>query len=151
MIKAIKLRISSGTSLDVYFSDGLVKRFNTQTLISKYPQFELLNNRSLFVKAKLMGWSVIYWNEELDLDTELVYEDGIDISDQYDDIETVLMGFQIKEKRLEQNLTQEELAKRVGIAQSDLSKIEKGLLNPSVKLLRRIAKGLNSSLSISLN
>ena len=151
MVKAIRIRISGSTCIDVYFNTGAVKRFDTKSLIVRYPQFEALKDYNLFKKAKLMGWSTIYWNDELDLDTELVYEEGKNVSDEYDDIETVVIGYQIKEKRLEQNLTQEELSNKVGIDQSDLSKIEKGLLNPSIKMVNRIAKGLNSNLSISLN
>lgn len=151
MIKAIKMMLREKTLLDVYYSNGIVKRFDTQSLVVRYPQFEILKNRSLFEKAKLMGWSTIYWNDVLDLDTELVYEEGTDVSNEYDDIETTVVGYLIKEKRLEQNLSQEELAKRIGIDQSDLSKIEKGLLNPTIKMMNRIAKGLNSNLSISLN
>ena len=151
MVKAIKIQLKEKTLLDVYYSDGTVKRFDTQTLVVRYPQFETLKDRTLFEKGKLLGWSTIYWNEELDLDTELVYEEGFDVSDEYDDIEAAVVGHLIKEKRLEQHLSQEQLASKVGIDQSDLSKIEKGLLNPTIKMVNRIAKGLNSNLSISLN
>ena len=150
MIKAIKILFREKTLLDVYYSDGTVKRFDTQTLVVRYPQFELLKDRTLFEKGKLLGWSTIYWNEDLDLDTELVYEEGIDVSKEYDDIEAAVVGHLIKEKRLEQHLSQEQLASKVGIDQSDLSKIEKGLMNPTIKMVNRIAKGLDSNLSISL-
>ena len=50
--------------------------------------------------------------------------------------------------RLEMNRTQQELARRCGIDQSDLSKIERGVLNPSVKILKKIAKGLGKKLKI---
>lgn len=150
MIKAIKILFREKTLLDVYYSDGTVKRFDTQTLVVRYPQFELLKDRALFEKGKLLGWSTIYWNEDLDLDTELVYEEGIDVSKEYDDIEAAVVGHLIKEKRLEQHLSQEQLASKVGIDQSDLSKIEKGLMNPTIKMVNRIAKGLDSNLSISL-
>ena len=151
MIKAVKIIIRDGTLLDIVYSNGIVKRFDAKSLEARYPQFKVLEDRSLFEKAKLLGWSTIYWNDVLDLDTELVYEEGSDVSDEYDDIEAVVVGFLIKEKRLENHLSQEELADKVGIAQSDLSKIERGQLNPSIKMVNRIAKGLNSNLSISLN
>ena len=38
--------------------------------------------------------------------------------------------------RIEQNLTQKELAKRTGIDQADISKLENGTRNPSLKLLQ---------------
>ncbi len=37
--------------------------------------------------------------------------------------------------RQEKGLTQKEIAKRTGIAQSEISKIENGTRNPSIKLL----------------
>ena len=56
----------------------------------------------------------------------------------------------ILELRTKKRLSQEELAKKVGIDQSDLSKIEKGNANPSIKMLSRIASGLNSKASITI-
>lgn len=50
--------------------------------------------------------------------------------------------------RTSRNLTQEELAERTGIHQSDISKLEKGVRNPSIKLLRRLADGLDMILKI---
>ena len=50
--------------------------------------------------------------------------------------------------RTSQNLTQEELAERTGIHQSDICKLEKGVRNPSIKLLRRLAEGLDMVLKI---
>ena len=47
-------------------------------------------------------------------------------------------------------LSQEELADKVGIDQSDLSKIEKGIANPSVKMLARIVSGLSAKISINI-
>ena len=51
--------------------------------------------------------------------------------------------------RLSQNLSQKELSERTGIAQAEISRIEKGLRNPSLKLLQRIADGLNMDLEIT--
>lgn len=41
--------------------------------------------------------------------------------------------------RIEQNLTQKELAARTGIDQADISKLENGTRNPSLKLLKKLA------------
>lgn len=51
--------------------------------------------------------------------------------------------------RSEQGITQAELAKRCGIKQSNLSRIESGNGNPSLSTLRRIARGLGKVLVIS--
>ena len=50
--------------------------------------------------------------------------------------------------RTSQNLTQNELAKRTGINQADISKLENGTRNPSVNLLKRLAEGMGMSLKI---
>ncbi|MBR4178005.1 MAG: helix-turn-helix transcriptional regulator, partial [Bacilli bacterium] len=72
-------------------------------------------------------------------------------TNEYDDTDilNIVIGYQIKEKRLQKEMSQEELAKKAGIDQSDLSKIERGVLNPSVKMLKKIAKGLGLKLKLS--
>lgn len=46
-------------------------------------------------------------------------------------------------------LTQKELSERTGIAQSDISKFEKGGGNPSLKTLQRLADGMGMTLRIA--
>lgn len=150
MIKAVKLVLKEGTTFDLYFNDGLVKRYDILSLSDKFPQLNALKDRYLFKKGFLMGWSGVVWNDELDVDCETVYEEGEDVTNQYDDIDNILIGFRIKEKRLKLGLTQEELAKKIGIDQSDLSKIEKGTANPTIKMIKRIADSLNSKISFQL-
>lgn len=50
--------------------------------------------------------------------------------------------------RISQNLTQKELAERTGINQADISKLENGTRNPSLKLLKRLADGMGMTLKI---
>lgn len=52
------------------------------------------------------------------------------------------------EARISQNLTQKELAERTGIDQADISKLENGTRNPSLKLLKRLADGMGMTLKI---
>ena len=47
----------------------------------------------------------------------------------------------IVDARASQNLTQKELAQRTGIDQAEISKLENGTRNPSIKLLQRLAGG----------
>lgn len=54
----------------------------------------------------------------------------------------------IVDARISQNLTQKELAKRTGINQADISKLENGTRNPSLKLLKRLADGMDMVLKI---
>lgn len=50
--------------------------------------------------------------------------------------------------RASQNLTQKELARRTGINQADISKLENGTRNPSLNLLKRLADGMDMILKI---
>lgn len=50
--------------------------------------------------------------------------------------------------RISQNLTQKELAERTGINQADISKLENGTRNPSLKLLKRLADGMGMTLKL---
>ena len=52
--------------------------------------------------------------------------------------------------RVHSGLSQKQLAAITGIDQSDISKIERGVANPSVSTLERIAKALRDHLSISI-
>jgi DNA-binding XRE family transcriptional regulator len=53
------------------------------------------------------------------------------------------------EARKEKNLTQKQLAEMTGIQQAHISKLETGSYNPSLKFLKRIAKGLDKELHIT--
>lgn len=50
--------------------------------------------------------------------------------------------------RKEQNITQKELAERTGITQADISRIENGSRNPSLDMMKRLAKGLGMRLKL---
>lgn len=54
----------------------------------------------------------------------------------------------IIDARTSRNMTQKELAKRTGINQADISKLENGTRNPSVNLLKRLAEGMDMVLKI---
>jgi len=61
---------------------------------------------------------------------------------EYEIIKQIIMT------RNEQNLTQKELAKRIGIKQSNISRLESGNYNPSLVFLKKIANGLGKELHI---
>ena len=58
---------------------------------------------------------------------------------------------QIINARKEQNITQAELAKRVGIQKSNISRLESGNYNPSLDFLTKIAESLGKKISVTLN
>lgn len=47
-----------------------------------------------------------------------------------------------------EGLTQKELSERSGIAQGDISKLENGNANPSIKTLQRLAAAMGKTLRI---
>lgn len=53
--------------------------------------------------------------------------------------------------RTSAGISQVELSKRTGIDQSDIFKLERGIGNPSINTLNRLASALNKKLVISLN
>lgn len=50
--------------------------------------------------------------------------------------------------RKETGLTQKELSDRTGIAQADISKLENGNANPSLRTLQRLADGMGMKLKL---
>lgn len=54
----------------------------------------------------------------------------------------------IIDARKDSGLTQKELAEKTGIAQGDISKMEHGNANPSLKTLQRLASGMGKILKI---
>ena len=58
------------------------------------------------------------------------------------------MGEFISQLRKEKGMTQKELSEVTKIYQADISKIERGLANPSVSTLQRLEDGLNMKLVI---
>lgn len=57
---------------------------------------------------------------------------------------------QIIRARKEQNITQEELARRIGTHKSNISRLESGNYNPSLDMLIKIAEALGRKLTIQL-
>ena len=68
---------------------------------------------------------------------------------EYDEIQPEMDIIRaIVDARISQNLTQKQLAERTGINQADISKLENGTRNPSLKLLKRLADGMDMVLKI---
>ena len=72
-----------------------------------------------------------------------------DFKKEWDDIQPEMDVIRAMiDARIEQNLTQKELAARTGIDQADISKLENGTRNPSLKLLKKLESGLGIQLKI---
>jgi len=57
---------------------------------------------------------------------------------------------QIIELRTSQNITQEELALRVGTKKSNISRLESGTYNPSLDFLTKVARSLGKEVHVTL-
>ena len=57
-----------------------------------------------------------------------------------------MMKTRMKELRNELNLTQEELAKQVGVRRETIIFLEKGKYNPSLRLAYKVARALKSGI-----
>ncbi|MBR1709910.1 MAG: helix-turn-helix domain-containing protein [Clostridia bacterium] len=147
--KAVEMKLLEGTSMEVLFQDGKVKCFDMASLFEKYPQLKALRDREFFLSGKLMGSYGIMWNDDLDIEAETIYEEGITVR-----TEGVPCNMKVAEAVLSARalcgLSQKQLAAITGIDQYDISKIERGVSNPSVSTLERIAAAMGGQLSISI-
>lgn len=147
--KAIELEIKEATTLELTFQDGQVKSYDMSELFGKYPQLEALKDRELFLSGRLMGNYGIIWNDELDIEAESIYEEGITVKIKQLPIQQQVANA-ISLARAKSGLSQKELSLRTNIDQSDISKIERGVGNPSVNTLNRLAKAMEMELKITI-
>lgn len=69
----------------------------------------------------------------------------------YDDLEVEFQIINdILRKRIEKDMTQKDLAKKIGSDQATLSRLESGDYNPSIKFLKRVAKALGGQLKVTI-
>ena len=54
----------------------------------------------------------------------------------------------IIDARQQSGMTQKELAEKTGIAQGDISKLERGNSNPSIRTLQRLAAGMGMTIKL---
>lgn len=136
--------------IEAVFFNGQIVQYDVKTLFLVFPQFQMLeDNQELFKNVKVdQGGYGISWNDELDLDAETIWEDGILIEMQIPSDINHLLAYKLTLERERANMTQKELAEKTGIYQADISKLERGIGNPSVSTLKRLADGLGLDLQI---
>lgn len=68
---------------------------------------------------------------------------------EYDALEPEFSIIQaIIDARKNSGMTQKDLAKKTGITQGDISRLENGSANPSLKTLQRLAEGMGMTLKL---
>ena len=72
-----------------------------------------------------------------------------EVKAEYDALEPEFAIIQAMiDARRNSGLTQKQLSERTGIAQADISKLENGNANPSIKTLQRLAAGMGMIIKI---
>ena len=89
------------------------------------------------------------WNDDLDIEAETIYEEG-DTVRTIKPAANIVVGNAVAAARAKKGISQKELSEATEIDQSDLSKIERGVANPSVGTLNRIAEALDAKLFVSI-
>lgn len=145
--KVIKLNIKEKTIFELIFEDGTKKKYDVLDLFEYNPKVLSLIDNKIFKKAKLTDDNKLVWPDKIKINVKDIYGAGQEIPNDENFLEIVL-GNQIKRKRISKNFTQADFSKIVNIDQADLSKIENGKLTPSLTTLKRIAKGLDLKLNI---
>lgn len=147
--KIVSVKPMENFILLVGFQNGIEKTYDMRTLYPVFPQFEVFeNNVSLFNQVQVdMGGYGISWNDDLDLDAEDIWEDGIEVDKKEMDIVSLLAENLIRAREIA-GMTQKQLSESTGIYQADISKIERGLANPSLSTLKRLADGMGLRLRI---
>lgn len=74
--------------------------------------------------------------------------DGADAVEVFD--RAFALGALLADARRQRGLNQTELAKRSGVTQADISRIERGVLAPTTPTLMRLAEGLNARITLEL-
>lgn len=65
-----------------------------------------------------------------------------DLEFEFEILKAIIRG------RARQKLTQRELARKIGVAQSALARFESGRVNPTLSFLKKITRGLGLKLTV---
>lgn len=106
-----------------------------------------VDNKGLYIRGGIIMNNASISFEEMKND---LLQD-VDFKTEYEKLKPRYEAIaQIIKARKEQNITQAELAKRVGTQKSNISRLESGNYNPSLDFLIRVSEALGKSLSVQL-
>lgn len=146
-IRATGMKLRRGTTIEMSFEDGIVKKLDLSTVYDQMPELKPLSDRNLFVSGKLYSYIVV-WNDDIDIGTDTIYELGETIRKSKTPVNAQLASA-VYAARVRAQMTRAELSQKSGIDLANLSRIEAGTANPSVATLRRIGEALGSELKIT--
>ena len=136
---------------------GIIEQLTEENVYSPFPQYQTTERPDTAVHAIMKGRITLFVdNTPVALLLPANFNDFLkeqlkdpEIKAEYDALEPefAVMQAMIDARKLK-GITQKELSKRTGISQGDISKLESGNGNPSIKTLQRLAKAMNMSLKI---
>lgn len=149
---ATDVKFLEDVTVEVTYRDGKIIRYDMSKMFSKYPQLEeLRRNRKLFESGYLdPGGYGIIWNDDLDFDATGIYEDG-ELVGQNEVSINVKIGMLLAVTRAEKGITQSELAALSHVDQGDISKIEKGIGNPTLAKISKLFDALGVKLKFKVD
>jgi len=118
------------------------------TFCKKWPSIKKRMRKDCWLKDRVIFWQTIY--EHI---LEGLKEQGINIRGQREvkiPAERMELAQEIKDIRVELGYTQRDMAKKLGVIQQYISKIENGHENFSVDTLKRIADVFSKRLVVAL-
>ena len=151
------LKDESHPKFDIYVEKLLSRVSNPKTIFKivdeatfcrKWPSIKKRMKKDQWLASKVVFWQIIY--ERLH---ERLRERGIKIRKiQKTKIppERAKLALQIKNTRMKLGYTQKDMAKKLGVIQQYISKVESGRENVSVDTLKRIADVFGKGLVIKL-
>ena len=147
-ISATNLIFLDGVKIELTFQDGKIIRFDLSSLFDKISSLKELQNRELFLSGYLdKGGYGIIWNDEVDIDTMTIYEDGKVVGYAPTTLNQKI-GILLMKTREEKGITQMQLAKLSHIDQGDISKLEKGIGNPTLAKINKLFDALGKSIDV---
>ena len=149
--KIVSVKPMDNLVLLVGFQNGIEKTYDMRALYPVFPQFAIFEtDMDLFYQVRVdTGGYGISWNDDLDLAAEDIWEGGMETGNKKEvDIVAALAVNLVRARELV-GMTQKQLSEQTGIYQADISKIERGLANPSLSTLKRLADGMGVKLRIA--
>lgn len=152
MHKTIFAKATDDFKLKVAFADGKIVLYDMRPIFSVIPAFRTMQtDLELFrsVKVDAEG-AMVFWDNGLNLDAKEIWANGVLLEFTKKPNAKYLLAYSIQLARMKAGMTQKDLSEKTGIYQADISKVERGLGNPSISTLERLAKGVNMDLFIEL-
>lgn len=147
--RLLSVKAIENMNILLVFQNGVEKTFDVRQMYPDYPQFKILEkDQSLFQQVRIIGGDGVMWNDDLDIDAYGLWHDGIETGVIHKVDFKTMLGYNLTAARNSCEMLQRDLAKESGIHQGDISDIECGKANPTVRTLQRLADAMNMRLKI---